>query len=93
METREFVVPGPVDLYNNYGAYIQGYLDPPVSGDYTFWLYADDRGEVWLSTDTTLENAKRIAWTDSPTGIKDWDKSPTQKSKPVCLKAGKIEKV
>ncbi|MBK8046736.1 MAG: hypothetical protein IPK16_06205 [Anaerolineales bacterium] len=38
---------------NDYGVRIRGYLLPPVDGDYRFWIAADDRGALFLSTDET----------------------------------------
>ena len=41
---------------NNYGARIRGYLAPAESGDYRFWISADDRGVLFLSTDDSPDN-------------------------------------
>jgi len=40
---------------DNYGIHMSGWLVPPVSGDYTFWIASDDNGEFWLSTDANKE--------------------------------------
>ncbi|MHC4110152.1 MAG: PA14 domain-containing protein, partial [Planctomycetota bacterium] len=49
---REFVTifEGPTDWANNYGTRLHGWLRPPTTGDYTFWLATDDDGELNLST-------------------------------------------
>jgi hypothetical protein len=86
----EFVtlMEGPVNWSDNYGSRIYGWLYPPQSGDYTFWISSDDGGELWLSTDADPANKKLIAtvatWTDS----REWGKEASQRSLPVELEAG-----
>jgi hypothetical protein len=46
---------------DNYGDRMRGYIYPPQTGDYTFWIAGDDLSELWLSTDDTPANAKMIA--------------------------------
>ncbi len=79
---------GPTNWTNEYGTRIRGYLYPPATGDYTFWVAGDDNCELWLSSDGTPGNALLIAnvpgWTNS--GI--WDKFPEQKSAVITLTAG-----
>ena len=41
----------PQDFDNNYGQRVSGYLLPPVTGDYTFWISSDDQSALFLSTD------------------------------------------
>ncbi len=80
---------GPVSWGSNYGARIHGYLIPPQTGDYTFWIAGDDACELWLSTDDSPANAVNIAQVQSWTGIRQWDKYPAdQQSVPVTLTAG-----
>ena len=31
---------------------MRGWLRPPVTGNYTFWIASDDSSELWLSTDS-----------------------------------------
>ncbi|MHC4694605.1 MAG: PA14 domain-containing protein, partial [Planctomycetota bacterium] len=63
------------DLGDNYGGMIHGWLYPAYSGDYTFWLCADDGSELFLSTDDTPANMQLIAqestWTDPLTWNSD----------------------
>jgi hypothetical protein len=49
------------DFADNYGAWMQGLLWPETSGDYTFWIAADDGCELWLSSDDTAANLVQIA--------------------------------
>jgi hypothetical protein len=51
----------PSGIRDNYGVQIIGYLHPQTSGNYTFWISADDQGELWLSTDATAANKRLIA--------------------------------
>ncbi len=41
---------------DNYGCRIRGWLKPPTTGDYTFWIASDAEGELWLSTDSSSMN-------------------------------------
>ncbi len=50
---------------SNLGAWIRGYLEAPVSGNYIFFISSDDASELWLSTDTGAPNRKRIAFESS----------------------------
>jgi hypothetical protein len=49
------------DEFDNYGTRISGYIIPPVSGGYVFYLAADDGGDFWLSTDNSPANLVQIA--------------------------------
>ncbi|MFD2067143.1 PA14 domain-containing protein [Pontibacter silvestris] len=72
-----------------YAARISGYICPPQTGDYTFWVAGDNNAELWLSTDDNPNNKVKIAYTKDWTNARQWDKYASQKSKPVRLEAGK----
>ena len=76
--------------YANYGVRVYGWLTPPESGDYTFWIAANDMGELWLSTDADPANAKLIASVPSGAGGDpcQWDGDPAQKSVAIALLTG-----
>lgn len=81
---------GPVNWAETYGTRIRGYLYPPTTGSYTFWIAGDDNCQLWLSGDGDPSHASLLAqvpgWTDS----REWDKYPTdQESSPVSLTAGR----
>ena len=78
----------PIDVYDHYGTRIRGYICPPQSGMYTFWLASDDTGELWLSTDDSPENVQLIASIDGWTYPQVWDKFPSQQSVQIYLEAG-----
>jgi hypothetical protein len=80
---------GPINVAHNYGARIRGYICPPATGDYTFWLASDDAGELWISTDEDPANKTRIAFVDGWTNPREWEKYPTQKSATVRLETGR----
>jgi parallel beta-helix repeat protein len=78
----------PVNAGENYGERIRGYLTAPTTGSYTFWVAADDAGEIWLSTDEQPVNKVKIAYTLSWNNSREWTKFASQKSKAITLQAG-----
>lgn len=50
------------NLGDHYGARLRGTITAPVTGHYTFFLSADDEGELWLSGNSSGMNKKRIAF-------------------------------
>jgi len=79
---------GPTNWNDNYGTRMYGWLTPPSTGDYTFWIASDDASELWLSTDADPANVKMIAGVGTYTGVREWTKEAAQKSAPVTLQAG-----
>ncbi|MFD2524069.1 Ig-like domain-containing protein [Emticicia soli] len=80
----------PVNITDNFGGRIIGYLAPEITGTYYFWIASDDNGELWLSTNESAANKTRIASHTSYTGFQEWNKFPSQKSAAISLQAGKI---
>ena len=80
---------GPVNGKDHYAARIRGYIHPPQTGDYTFWVAADDQAELWLSTTDKHGDKVRIVRLNRWTRSRDWDAYPEQRSKPIRLEAGK----
>ena len=74
---------------SEYGVRLRGYLHPPVSGEYRFFIAADDRGALLLSTDEDPANKVTVAFTPDWTGDQEWDKFPEQASGAIELEAGK----
>ena len=85
----------PADWADNYGQRLWGWLKPPQTGDYTFWIAGDDEQQLWLSTDGSPTNVVRIANVAGWTPAMDWDNTgggaggPGQKSAVIKLEAGK----
>jgi len=55
----------PDDAGENYGQRLTGWLVPPLTGDYVFYLAADDQAQMFLSTDDFPAN-KRLIVQESP---------------------------
>lgn len=79
---------GPSNWGERYGARISGYVHPPLTGDYTFWLATDDNGELWLSTDEDPANKQLIATVPSWTASRTWNVYPEQQSDSIQLTGG-----
>ena len=76
----------PNNRCKNCGSRMKGWLVPPVTGDYEFWIASDDNGEFWLSTDNAvLDRQCNVPGFTSP---REWAKYPEQKSAPIRLIAG-----
>lgn len=90
-ETLTGMFETPSDRADYYGSRVTGLITAPQTGNYTFWIAVDDWAELFLSTDETPANKKRIAETHAPQWNKprEWYKYPNQKSAPVKLEAGK----
>lgn len=77
-----------VDWAENYGTRMRGYVHPPATGNYVFWIAGDDQCELWLSADEDPAKKALVARVSSWTPPRGWDALPEQKSKPVRLVAG-----
>ena len=80
----------PDSLGDNYGARIRGYVIPPVTGDYVFYLISDDDSELFISTDESPENTQLVGIDRNYAGYLNWSRvRPEGKSRPLPLQAGK----
>jgi hypothetical protein len=77
-----------VNTNSNFGARMRGYVCPPETGNYTFWISGDDGVELWLSTNDDPSNKTRIAGFQGWTNFRDFSKYSTQQSSSVYLVAG-----
>ncbi|MCW1921048.1 cadherin domain-containing protein [Luteolibacter arcticus] len=73
---------------DSFGSTLRGYVIPPVSGSYRFWIAADDASQLRLSTNANPANASTIAYVSLSTDPYSWPDSGTQWSSPVTLIAG-----
>jgi hypothetical protein len=79
----------PLSFNNDFGQRIHGYLHPTVTGEYRFWIAADDAAQLWLSTGSNPANKQLIASAPAWTGSRQWDKFGEQQSGAIQLEAGK----
>ncbi len=79
---------GPSGFGDNYGTRIRGYLHPPTTGNYTFWIAGDDNCQLWLSTDGSPAHAVQIASVPGYTNSREWTKYAAQQSDSILLQAG-----
>lgn len=79
---------GPTNSDDNYGSRMKGWLVPPVTGDYEFWIASDDEGELWLSTNVDPANRNLICRQPMFSGPNGWDDFQEQKSQLISLVAG-----
>jgi parallel beta-helix repeat protein len=80
----------PRNMSANGGSRVRAYLKPTTTGNYTFWIAARTRAELWLSTDATSANRVKIAEvTGTGTDYKEWNNSSqtAQKSSAKSLVA------
>jgi hypothetical protein len=79
----------PTDIADFYSSRINGWLVPPVTGDYVFWIAADDMAELWLSADDQPENGMRVCFVTKKTKPRQWTAYPNdQGSEVIALVAG-----
>src|SRR4051812_19507162 len=79
---------GPVAAADNYGSRIRGYIKAPTTGNYTFWIAADDVAELWLATNTDEGTKKLIAKVSAYTTSRQWTKYAEQQSVAIALTGG-----
>lgn len=73
---------------DNFGSTVRGYLIPPTTGAYRFWIASDDASELRLGSNSNPASATVIAsvagWTDRYA----WNNAASQKSAEITLQAG-----
>jgi hypothetical protein len=68
--------------------YIRGFIEPPQTGAYTFWVNGSADAEFWLSPTPSSSGAVREAYTDGSTGVGQWAQRLTQRSRVITLTKG-----
>ena len=76
----------PWNFGDNYGQKISGYLAPPETGDYTFYVASDDDSEFWLSTDEQPAHKVLLTSLHGWTNSREWTGRGVA-SAPVTLQA------
>jgi len=65
----------PTNYADTYGQRITGWITPPTSGNYRFFIASDDESELWLSTDASPANAAKIVSLTGYKGDRKWSTS------------------
>jgi mannan endo-1,4-beta-mannosidase len=78
----------PVNTTTNFSARFRGFLLPPLTGSYVFWIATEVGSELWLSTNQTSVAKVRIAAVTSHTPYVKWPHTHEVQSGPVALVAG-----
>ncbi len=79
---------GPSDWADSYGTRVRGYLYPPTTGSYTFWIAGDDNCALYLSTNDSAGGKQLIASVPDWTNSRQWTKFSQQTSAAITLTAG-----
>jgi hypothetical protein len=80
---------GLANFGDNYGERVRGYLTAPVTGNYYFWIAANNSAELWISNDSEPVNKVRRAFiTKGTTTPRMWNLQSSQRSPWLALKAG-----
>ena len=72
---------------DNYGSTLRGYLLPPVTGTYNFWVAADNSSQLILAPTATQASTPVIASSGTVSQYA-WDQTTAQASAPVTLTGG-----
>ncbi|MBI2928012.1 MAG: FecR domain-containing protein, partial [Verrucomicrobia bacterium] len=82
----------PSDSGDNYGARIRGYVHPPVTGDYTFWMAGSTEFFLFISPDDDPAGAVCVCYGGNMRP-RDFDQPQTnekaRKSNPIRMVAGR----
>ena len=81
----------PAGCGEYYLARVRGYLRPPATGEYSFWIASDNSSELWLSADHTPSRARKIASLSRFEWVapREWSHFPSQHSESIWLQAGR----
>ena len=80
----------PAAATNDYGVQLKGYLTPPATGDYVFYVCSDDNGALFLSMDANPAHKRQIASEPEWNGSRQWINGANQASRgtpPVNISA------
>ena len=80
----------PANQGDYYGEQMIGFVCPPITGDYQFFLSSDNEGLLYLSTDAIPANKVAVASVPDVSNYRQWNKYASQASAYVKLVAGRI---
>ena len=78
----------PSNWADNYAQRLRGYIHPPKTGEYTFWIASKDWASLYLSPDENPANKVQMAHCPE-TGPRDWLNDERQQAAGVPLTAGR----
>ena len=78
----------PSNAGDHYGGQVTGWLIPPVTGEYVFYLCCDDQGQLFLSESESPDGERLIAFRERWTRKRMWQ-STQATSAPIYLQRGK----
>lgn len=84
---------GSVNESDPFGGVMRGYLLPPATGLYTFWIASQDDSELWLGASSNSASMQRIAFIAGDTNQAApnlWTNYPSKASVPVPLRSGYV---
>lgn len=75
-------------LGSDCGRRLRGYLLPPQTGDYTFWITSFGNTTSYLSSDVDPANKVPLVSVKAYVPWRQWDQEPNQRSTPIRLTVG-----
>lgn len=79
----------PENRAEYYGSFVRGFIEPPATGEYRFYISGNDQAEFWLSTSESPDDADLLAMTPAWTYVNQFNKYSSQTSPYVVLESGK----
>lgn len=79
---------GPRERGSAYGARVRGFIEPPIDGEYRFYISSDDQSELYLSPTNEEADKELIASVTGWTNVEEYDKYTSQTSSVTVLEAG-----
>ncbi len=78
----------PANWADNHAQRISGFVYPPATGAYQFWIACDDAAALYLSVDDNPANKQRVALLESFSPRGQWPEG-SARSAPIQLEAGR----
>ncbi len=80
---------GPSNIGDNFASRTRGWVIPPTTGNYNFWISGDQSVQLFLSPSANSSDKQLIAQCGNATNPQQWNKFSSQKSRSLTLTAGK----
>ncbi|MES2997445.1 MAG: Calx-beta domain-containing protein [Verrucomicrobiota bacterium] len=78
----------PQNVGSNYSRRLTGIITAPATGTYNFWVAADDKARLFVSTDELPAHKVQVATLNSDVSFQAWDVNPSQQSGNITLTVG-----